>query len=118
MWKYHTFFALPLLSFIIEVEGWCCSPIICQQFCCRESVPTMTSHEHHTLGRGPASVAMPPAPQGVGLLPSSSSKRYTRLLIRASGTATATGDKAGLGMSISLGREVGQRTQSRPISGE
>ena len=53
-------------------------------------------HEQHTPGRGPASVAISLLPQGVGLLPTASSKSDTRFPLRAAAKTTPTCDEASL----------------------
>ena len=86
---------------MVQVEGWCCSPIIRQQRCFRR-VTEDTPYQKHTLGQGRASVAIPQAKgratllQGVGLVPSSSRECDTRRHLRAAAKTTPTCDEAAL----------------------
>ena len=90
-------------------------PTVSQHFCC--CVTVATSHEQQAQGCRPGSVAnSAPPSQGVGLLPASSRKCYTRLLPRV--VATATDEETSLGVKISEDGEAGQRTQSGPVAVE
>ena len=90
-------------------------PTVSQHFCC--CVTVATSHEQQAQGCRPGVVAnSAPPSQGVGLLPATSRKCYTRLLPRV--VATATDEEACLGVKISEDGEAGQRTQSGPVAVE
>ena len=76
-----------------------------------------TPHEQQALGCRPGVVAnSAPPSQGVGLLPATSRKCYTRLLPRV--VAAATDEEACLGVKISEDGEAGQRAQSGPVAVE